>query len=119
MATHSMWRTLTQPLNPRTELWARRVFGAAQAVVAMLVGVRTLQLTVALYRDAVSPRRPGAYRAYDPHGFGFMTLVYLLIPATVVLAFGSASVWRKWSVPWWLPLLTILGLGGAAYALLR
>jgi hypothetical protein len=84
----------------------------------MLVGLRAIELTMALYRDAVSPRQPGRYRAYDPHGFGIMTLVYLLIPATVLLAFGAASVWRKWSVPWWMPLLPILGLGGAVYSLL-
>jgi len=118
MATHSMWRTLTQPLNPRADLWVRRVFGVAQAALAVLAGARAIVLTIDLYRDAASPRQPGGYRAYDPHGFGFMTLVYLLIPATVLLAFGSASVGRKWSVPWWLPLLTILGLDGAAYALL-
>lgn len=113
-----MWRTLTQPLNPRADLWVRRVFGAAQAVLAMLAGARAIELTIALYRDAASPRRPGGHRTYDPHGFGFMTLVYLLIPATVLLAFGSVSVWRKRSVPWWLPFLTILGLCGAAYSLL-
>jgi len=113
-----MLRTLIEPLNPRAELWVRRVVGAALAVLAMLVGARAVQLTIALHRDAVSPRLPGGYRRYDPHGFGFMTLVYLLIPGTVLLAFGSASFWRKWSVPWWLPLLTILGLCGAAYTLL-
>ena len=113
-----MWRTLIEPLNPRAELWVRRVVGAALAALAMLAGARAIQLTVALDRDAVSPRQLDGYRAYDPHGFGFMTLVYLLIPSTVLLAFGSASFWREWSVPWWLPLLTILGLCGAAYTLL-
>ena len=113
-----MWRTLIQPLNPRADLWVRRVFGAALAVLAVLAGARTIQLAFALYRDAASPRQLGGYRTYDPHGFGFMTLAYLLIPATVLLGFGSASVWRKWSVPWWLPLVTILGLCGAAYSLL-
>ena len=113
-----MWRTLTQPLNPRADLWVRRVFGATQAILAMLAGARAIDLAIALSRDAASPRQPGGYRTYDPHGFGFMTLVYLLIPATVLLALGSASVWRKWTVPWWLPLVTIIGLGGAAYSLL-
>ena len=118
MAIQSMWRTLIQPLNPRAELWVRRAFGAALAVLAVLAGARTIQLAFALYRDAASARQLRGYRANDPHGFGFMTLVYLLIPGTVLLAFGSASVWRKWSVPPWLPLLTIVGLCGAAYRLL-
>jgi hypothetical protein len=113
-----MWRTLTQPLNPRAELWVRRVFGAAQATLAVWTGATAIRLTLALYLDATSPRAALSYRAFDPHGFGFMTLVVILVPITVLLAFGSASVWRKWSVPWWLPLLTIIGLDGVARAVL-
>ena len=113
MAMHSLWQTLIRPLGPRVELWVRRTFGILLAVLAMLAGVRAIQLTTALARDTT--RWPGGYRTYDPHGFGFMALVLLLIPGTVLLAFGSASVWRKWSVPWWLPLLSILGLCGVAY----
>jgi hypothetical protein len=116
MTTYSRWRTLLRPLEPRAELWARRTFGTALPVLTTLAGVRAIQLTVALYHDTA--RQPGGYRTYDPHGFGFMTLLYLLIPGTVLLAFSSASIWRKWSVPWWLPLLTILGLCGFVFALL-
>ena len=117
MAIHSFYQTLISPLSPRVEVWVRRVFGAGQAVLASLAGIRAIQLISFLYRDTAIVTRTGGHPP-DPHGFGFLTVVLFLIPSTVLLAFGSVSVWRKWSVPWWLPLVVILGLCGATYSLL-
>ncbi len=118
MATHSLLHILLRPLSPRSELLVRRALGAVQAILAALTGIRTIQLTIALYHDKASRIQPGGYRTYDPHGFGFMALAMLLIPSTVLFAFGAASVWRNLSVSWWLPLLVILALWGGAYMLL-
>ena len=117
MATHSFLKKLTEPLSPRLEAWVRRVFGVGQAMLAIALAALTVNLVLFIVRENAVAARTGSYPP-DPHSFGSLAVVWFLIPATVLLAFGSASVWRKWPVPPWQPLLAMVVLSSAVWRLL-
>lgn len=110
MPIPSFLQTLTKPLRPTNDVQLRRMLGVSQAVFAIFAGWLAVRLFLELRHEhavarAVSGKIP------DMEGAGFSVLSYLFIPATVLLAFGAISVWRNWTVKWWLPLLTMLALG--------
>jgi hypothetical protein len=111
MATRIFLKTLTRPLSPPVEARVRRVFGALQAVLACLIGGFAIRLVLELRRE-IGASLP-SHGTSDAGGMAFAAVSYVLIPATVLLGFGSVSVWRKWSIPWWVPLLVMVSLAGA------
>jgi hypothetical protein len=118
MATRSFYQTLTGPLSPRLEAAVRRVAGAAQAILACLLGTFAVRLFVEFNGEMVEGRARGV-GVSDAGGAAFAAIVYGLIPATVLLAFGAVSVWRNRAVKWWLPLLVMVGIGGTVIVILR
>ena len=113
MAIHSLYQALTKSLSPRLDVWVRRVFGAGQAAPAVLSGGFAVRLILELHGEIAEARSRGG-GVSDAGGAAFALVVYALIPMTVLLAFGAVSVWRNWTVKWWLPLLVMVAVGVSA-----
>ena len=118
MAIQNFYQTLTKPLRPRFELWVRRVFGAGQAVLAGLFGTFAVRLLLEL-RGEIDAARPRGGDISDAGGMAFAVALFVLMPATVLLAFGAVSVWRTRAVRWWLPLLVMVAVGVCVVVFLR
>ena len=112
MTLRSLYHTLTRPLSPRAEIWTRRVLGAGLGMFGAFVATFAVSLILEFRREMTEARLHDGGIS-DAGGMAYVLVVYALVPATVLSAFGSVSVWRNVSIKWWLPWLTmgILGAG--------
>jgi hypothetical protein len=106
MTLHSFFQTLVRPVDPRTERWLRRISGVAMGVLAGLVATFAVSLILELRKEKAQAR-PFGDGISDAGGMAHAVVLYALVPAAVLLAFGAVSVWRNRAIKWWLPVLVM------------
>src|SRR5689334_19205460 len=102
MTLRSLYHTLPRPLSPRAEIWTRRGLGAGLAMFGAFAATFAVSLILELRREMTEARLHGGGIS-DVGGMAYALVVYALVPATVLSAFGSVSVWRNVTIRWWIP----------------